>query len=125
MEHTMFRQLFGGEKRTIPSVNPQEAWKHLSAANSSSVLIDVREAWEFANGHARNAKNIPLSQLQQRLDEVPDDREVLLICQSGHRSMQAAKVLQHHGKMQVINVTGGTTVWRMHGLPMGEDKKKR
>lgn len=120
----MFRQLFGGEKSTIPSVNPQEAWKHLSAPSSSSVLIDVRETWEYAQGHARNAKNIPLSQLQQRVDEVPGDREVLLICQSGHRSMQAAKFLQRQGKSQVVNVTGGTTVWRMHGLPMGQDKSR-
>ncbi|HYL44701.1 MAG TPA: rhodanese-like domain-containing protein [Ktedonobacteraceae bacterium] len=118
----MFRQLFGGDKSRIPSVNPQEAWKQLSAASSSSMLIDVREPWEYANGHASNAKNIPLSQLQQRVDEVPGDREVLLICQSGHRSMQAAKFLSQHGKTQVVNVTGGTTVWQMHGLPMSPGK---
>ena len=120
----MFKQLFGGEKSTVLSVNPPEAWKHLSDANSSSVLIDVREPWEYANGHARNAKNIPLSQLRQRVDEVPEGREVLLICQSGHRSMQAAKLLQQQGKTHVVNVTGGTTVWQMHGLPMGQDKSK-
>ncbi|GAC1657345.1 MAG: rhodanese-like domain-containing protein [Ktedonobacteraceae bacterium] len=120
----MFKRMFGSEKKPIPSINPQEAWNHLSAATSSTVLIDVREPWEYANGHARNASNIPLSQLQQRVDEIPGNREVLLICQSGHRSMQAAKFLQQHGKTQVVNITGGTTVWQMHGLPMGQGKSK-
>ncbi len=120
----MLKRIFGGEKNAIPSINPQEAWNHLADSALSSVLIDVREPWEYTNGHARNAKNIPLSQLTQRVDEVPGDREVLLICQSGHRSMQAAKFLQQQGKTQVVNVTGGTTVWKMHGLPMGQGKSK-
>lgn len=114
----MFKRMFGGEENTVPSIAPQEAWKRLSDARSSVVLIDVREPWEYTNGHARKARNIPLSQLQQRVAEVPTDREVLLICQSGHRSMQAAKVLQRQGKTRVVNVTGGTTVWQLHRLPM-------
>lgn len=121
----MFKRMFGGEENTIPSITPQEAWKRLSDARSSVVLIDVRETWEYTNGHAREARNIPLSQLQQRVAEVPADREVLLICQSGHRSMQAAKVLQRQGKTHVVNVTGGTTVWQLHGLPMGQGESNR
>ncbi|GAC1314541.1 MAG: rhodanese-like domain-containing protein [Ktedonobacteraceae bacterium] len=121
----MVRQLFGGEKSTVPSINPQQAWKRLSDARSSAVLIDVREPWEYTDGHARDARNIPLSQLQQRVTEVPADREVLLICQSGHRSMQAAKFLQRQGKTHIVNVTGGTTVWQMHRLPMERGESKR
>ncbi|GAC1348796.1 MAG: hypothetical protein NVSMB27_17970 [Ktedonobacteraceae bacterium] len=120
----MFKRMFGSEKNPIPSMNPQESWNHLSDATSSTVLIDVREPWEYTNGHARDAINIPLSQLQLRVAEVPDDRKVLLICQSGHRSMQATKFLQQHGKTNVVNVTGGTTVWQMHGLPMSPGKSK-
>jgi rhodanese-related sulfurtransferase len=119
----MFRQLFGGAKNSIPSVNPKEAWQEL-ATNKSAVFIDVREPWEFSGGHAKGAKNIPLSQLQQRMNEVPGDREVLLICQSGSRSMQAAEFLQHNGIPQVVNVTGGTSIWRLHGLPMEGGKSK-
>jgi len=56
--------------------------------------------------------------LGQRANEAPKDRDVLLICQSGHRSMQAARLLRQRGLTRVTNVTGGTTVWKMSGLPM-------
>lgn len=113
----MFQRFFGGAN-AIAAMSVQEAWKRLSQKGSQAVLIDVREGWEYQGGHAKGAKNIPLSQIKQRLPEIPRDREILLICQSGHRSMQAAKLLHHQGIEQVLNVTGGTSVWRMHKLPM-------
>jgi rhodanese-related sulfurtransferase len=116
-EATVLQRLFGGGAK-IPSVNPREAWERLSSGPSTPVLIDVREAWEFTGGHAKGAKNIPLSQLGKRVGEVPRNREVLLICQSGNRSMTAANFLLEQGISQVFNVSGGTTVWRMHGLPI-------
>lgn len=113
----MFQRFFGGAN-AIPAVSAPEVWKRLSQNGSRPVLIDVREEWEYQRGHAKGAKNIPLSQIRQRYQELPRDREILVICQSGHRSMQAAKFLQQQGIEQVINVTGGTSVWRMHGLPL-------
>lgn len=121
----MFRSMFGGAKSSIPSVNPKEAWQKLSGSTTSSVLIDVREPWEYQGGHAKGAKNIPLGQLSQRVNEVPRDKEILLICQSGSRSMHAASMLQQANISQVFNVTGGTTVWQMHGLPMEHAQNKR
>ncbi|GAC1425550.1 MAG: hypothetical protein PVS3B3_26210 [Ktedonobacteraceae bacterium] len=112
----MLQRLFG--KSSVPSVTAQEAWMRLSEKGSNAVLLDVREPYEYKNGHARRAKNIPLSQIQQRVNEVPRDREVFLICQSGHRSMQAASVLQQQGLEKIVNVTGGTSIWRLHNLPM-------
>lgn len=113
----MLQRLFGGGAKIL-SVNPREAWERLSGGPTTPVLIDVREAWEFTGGHAKGAKNIPLSQLGKRVGEVPRNREVLLICQSGNRSMTAANFLLEQGVTQVFNVSGGTTVWRMHGLPI-------
>jgi rhodanese-related sulfurtransferase len=117
LEVSVLERLFGGSAK-IPSVNPREAWERLSDKQASAVLIDVREPGEFNGGHAKGAKNIPLSQLGKRVAEVPRNREVLLICQSGNRSMTAAHFLQKQGITQVFNVSGGTTVWRMHGLPL-------
>jgi len=114
----MFQRFFGGSNSTIPAISPPDAWKRLSQTGVKPVLIDVREGWEFKSGHAKGAKNIPLSQIQKRVGEVPRDREVLLICQSGHRSMRAARFMQNQGIEQIVNVTGGTTVWKMHGIPM-------
>lgn len=113
----MFQRFFGGAN-AIPAVSVSEAWKRLSQNSSKLVLIDVREEWEYQRGHVKSAKNIPLSQIRQRHQELPRDQEILVICQSGHRSMQAAKFLQQQGIEQVVNVTGGTSVWRMHGLPL-------
>lgn len=118
----MFDRLFGGAA-AFPSINPREAWERLSSHSSGGaqtppVLIDVREPGEFASGRAKGAKNIPMSQLAARVNEFPRNRDVLLICQSGNRSRTAAHYLQAHGIERVINVSGGTTVWRMHGLPM-------
>ncbi len=119
----MFKRLLGGSDnasrpQAIPSVNPVDAQKLLSRANEPTALIDVRERWEYARGHAKGATNIPLSQLGHRASEVPTDRDVLVICQSGHRSMQAAKMLQRHGMTRITNVLGGTSLWHMHNLPM-------
>jgi rhodanese-related sulfurtransferase len=115
----MLGRLFGtGGSASVPSVDPVEAQKRLTGGQGKAALIDVREPGEYARGHAKGARNIPLSQLSRRVNDVPADRDVLLICQSGHRSMQAAHILQQHGLTRVTNVSGGTTVWKMHRLPM-------
>jgi rhodanese-related sulfurtransferase len=113
----MFERLFRSQQEQIPSIDVREAWERLKE-HGTAVLIDVREPWEYHRGHARQAINIPLSHLQQRIAEVPTDRDVLLICQSGHRSLQAARLLQRAGFSRVVNVKGGTALWRLHGLPV-------
>jgi|SRR5579875_979139 rhodanese-related sulfurtransferase len=113
----MFKRLFDTGK-SIPSITVQEAWKRIATPKTKSMLIDVREAWEFKQGHVREACNIPLSQLGQRFREVPSDRDILLICRSGHRSLQAAKFLQARGWEQITNVSGGMVSWEMHRLPI-------
>jgi rhodanese-related sulfurtransferase len=60
-----------------------------------------------------------LSQLGQRLNEIPVNRDILLICRSGNRSLQAAKILQQQSWERVMNVSGGMSSWEMHRLPMG------
>jgi rhodanese-related sulfurtransferase len=112
----MFDRLFGGAASAVPSINVRDAWGR--ASSGGAALIDVREVYEYKRGHAKGAKNIPLSQLQQRVKEIPQDRDVLLICQSGNRSMQAARFLQQHGISRVSNVTGGTITWLSQKLPM-------
>ncbi len=113
----MFKRVFE-TKGSIPSVTVQEAWERVTAPKTTAMIIDVRETWEFRQGHARGARNIPLSQLGQRFREVPADRDVLLICRSGHRSLQAAKFLLAERWEHVTNVSGGMSSWEMHRLPM-------
>ena len=69
-------------------------------------IIDVRERVEFANGHIKNAINIPLSELRQRTNEIPKDKPVYLHCRTGQRSYNAALALQNLGYSNVYNITG-------------------
>lgn len=111
-------KLFGRNTSRLPSIRPQEAWERLTEDVQSYVLIDVREHWEFQWRHVRGSHNIPLSQFRKRLDEVPVDREVLLLCLSGHRSIVAGKMLQGRDSTRVVNIRGGVIAWLRHRLPM-------
>lgn len=114
----MFDRLFGRGTGGVPSMSPRDAWEQLTSAPRETVLIDVREPWEFARGHAKGARNIPMSQLTSRVKEFPANKDILLICQSGNRSMQAAMYLKQHGLERLWNVSGGTAVWRISQQPM-------
>ncbi len=114
----MFDRLFGRAAGSVPTISPRDAWERVTAGKGDALLIDVREVGEFARGHAKGARNVPLSQFNRRFKEIPTAKDILLICQSGHRSMQAAQILQTQGYERVSNVSGGTTVWRMSQLPM-------
>lgn len=73
---------------------------------SGACIIDVREEGEYALSHIKNAVNIPLSQIRQRLDEIPRDRPVYLHCRSSQRSYNAVLALQAHGFHNVYNISG-------------------
>jgi rhodanese-related sulfurtransferase len=109
-----------GHQGPIPEMTVGEAWQRLAAAGAepAAVLIDVREGWEYALGHAAGAVALPLSELQARAGEVPRDRDVLLICQIGQRSMLAARFLRQQGVERVFNVDGGTDAWQAAQLPV-------
>ncbi|NDI35883.1 rhodanese-like domain-containing protein [Chengkuizengella sediminis] len=80
--------------------------------NKSIILIDVREPHELKTGHIKDAVNIPLSQIRKRLDEIPEDKTVMLYCRSGFRSKKAARILKKK-KMNMIHLRGGMMSW--HG----------
>lgn len=73
---------------------------------SGACIIDVREEGEYALSHIKTAVNIPLSQIRQRLDEIPKDRPVYLHCRSSQRSYNAVMALQAHGFKNVYNISG-------------------
>jgi NADPH-dependent 2,4-dienoyl-CoA reductase/sulfur reductase-like enzyme/rhodanese-related sulfurtransferase len=69
-------------------------------------IIDVREKAEYNFGHLTNAVNIPLSEIRQRVDEIPKDRPVYLHCRSSQRSYNAVMALQNIGFKNVTNISG-------------------
>lgn len=74
--------------------------------------LDVWTAAEFKGNHIKGFKNIPLQTLNSQLNQIPKDKEVLVICQSGMRSKQAVKVLKRAGYTNVMEVRGGMNAWR-------------
>jgi rhodanese-related sulfurtransferase len=77
----------------------------------NSTLIDVRETHEFSSGHIQGAVNIPLSRLKQRFKEIPTDKELILYCQSGMYSKQAARILQQQKHKDIYHLSGGIASW--------------
>jgi len=78
---------------------------------NGAVLIDVREADEYAAGHVPTAISIPLSTVQDRVDEFRHDGTVYVICQVGGRSMRACQYLADFDIDNLVNIAGGTSGW--------------
>ena len=85
-----------------------------------ATILDVREATEFAGGHVRDAKNIPLGELKLRVGELEKSKAktIIVVCQKGARSATAAKQLEKAGFMDVIRLDGGLAAWQTLGLPL-------
>lgn len=86
-------------------------------ANEEVTLIDVRNEGEWNDGHIPQAQHIMLGYLQERIDEVPTDKPVVLQCQSGGRSAMATSILQANGIKNVTNMAGGFGAWAKEDLP--------
>lgn len=82
-----------------------EDW-HEWVDETDGVLLDVREETEWEQGTLPDAQLIPMSEIMNRLDEIPKDKPILCICRSGGRSQQVAAFLAHHG-YSVANMEGG------------------
>lgn len=103
----------------IPAVSVEEAHARLSDPGVvPPLLVDVREPNEIADVRADGMVAMPLSAFMQRHRELPTDRPLLMICQSGNRSGQATAFLLANGWPEVANVTGGTIAWLRAGLPV-------
>jgi rhodanese-related sulfurtransferase len=89
----------------------------VAALPADATILDVREADEWAAGHAPDAQHLPMSELTSRLDEVPDADPLYVICRSGGRSGRVVAFLAQQGK-PVVNVEGGMQAWQAAGKPM-------
>lgn len=85
-------------------------------ARTDVPLVDVREPHEFEAGHVPGAVNIPMSQLGERIGDLPDE-PFDVICELGGRSGRVVEALSQRG-YDVTNVAGGTSAWREAGYPV-------
>jgi len=103
--------LFGPEVETVEVTDVQRL------QTQGAILIDVREPHEWANGHVRGARLVPLGRLDRELSKLHPGRRVLFICRSGRRAARATQQAQRRG-LQAMNVRGGMLQWIQAGLPV-------
>jgi rhodanese-related sulfurtransferase len=106
----------------VPSVDVHEAARRLDQGPGGRppLLVDVREANEYATVRIPGAVLLPLSELQARYAELPRDKPLLIHCAAGKRSLVAAEFLMRNGYPDVTNVEGGIIEWQKAGLPVRE-----
>lgn len=78
-------------------------------------VLDVREQWEYDEGHIPGVVLLPLNEVPNRLDEIPQDKEVIVTCRTGNRSGQAVDFLRQNGFDNVHNMLGGIVAWEEAG----------
>lgn len=102
----------------VANLSPAEAVLMLN--RGKPLILDVRDAAEFASGHIQGAKNIPVAELATRLKEIEKFKEkpVLVHCQRGPRAKSAIKLLKAQQFNQISNLQGGLSAWVDAKLPL-------
>jgi rhodanese-related sulfurtransferase len=95
----------------IEQVGADEA---IALAQGESILLDVREQYEWDAVHVEGAKHLPMSELASRIAEVPAEASLLVMCHSGQRSLTVTEALVDAG-YQAVNVAGGILAWEQAG----------
>jgi hydroxyacylglutathione hydrolase len=98
---------------SVDVVQARERWKA-----GDVVILDVRASTEYRHGHIPGALHIPAGRLNGALDRVPRDRQVLVHCAGGNRSVTSASALLAHGFTEVADVMGGFDEWEEAGNPV-------
>ena len=84
-------------------------------ADAALVVIDVRTPGEYANGHVPGAINIPHDRIAERMAEVPQDKDVVVYCQSGRRAAMALEALADKGYTRLAHLDGDIAAWKANG----------
>ena len=101
--------IFGRPK--MAAATPAELQERLASGDKVTV-IDVRDDWEYREGHIPGSLHRPLGQISTWASEFQKDQEIYLICRSGARSASAYQYLASQGFTNLKNVTGGIIAWR-------------
>jgi rhodanese-related sulfurtransferase len=94
---------------TIPEITPAEFIARRDRGEALT-LLDVREEWELAVASVPGIVHIPMGQVADRVGELDRAREVIVMCRSGRRSLEVARLLQQNG-FKAVNLAGGILAW--------------
>lgn len=94
----------------VININNEEL-KSLITKESELVIVDVREQWEYDNGHIPEAVLIPLTNLEDNHQKLDKNSKIVLVCRSGNRSSKAANYLANKSFSNIYNFEGGMQDW--------------
>lgn len=94
-----------------------EEAKSLIESNSSIVIVDVRTREEYDSGHIEGAVLIPVSELEDRLNELSKEDELFIYCRTGNRSTNSVNILKANGYTKIFHLKDGITAWIQAGYP--------
>lgn len=107
-----------------PGLSPAELQERL-ATPGAPLVIDVRMPAEFGVAHVPGAKNIPLDEIERRLDEFRSENGVLIYCINGSRTRQAEPLLYNNGIDNVYHLEGAFQAWMREQLPIEKGGVKK
>ena len=95
-----------------------EATRLMNTGNA--LVLDIRDTGEFSGGRIPKSKNIPLAEIDKRLDEISrfKDKPVIATCRSNNRAGSASRLLKKHGFADVYQLAGGFGAWQQASLPV-------
>jgi rhodanese-related sulfurtransferase len=102
---------------TVPLPDEISVADTAAKRDAGAFILDVRTPDEWNEYHIPGATLIPLDQLETRLNEVPKDKEVVVVCRSGNRSKPGRDALKAAGYTRVTSMIGGLNEWKSAGLP--------
>jgi rhodanese-related sulfurtransferase len=112
----IFRIAGATERTALPlEISLQEAHRKYQ---QGAFLLDVREQHEWDEYHVPDSKLIPLGELDQRLREIPRNKDIVVICRNGNRSQEGRDILLQAGFTRVTSMAGGIAEWEMLNFPI-------
>ncbi len=90
----------------------------MTKQNPETYLLDVRTLGEYVQKRIKGAKLIPIDQIQNRINEIPKNRPVIVYCETGMRSAQVGRYLDSLGFKSVFNLSQGIMGWQVRGYPI-------
>lgn len=121
----LLQDLLSNSFNKFESVSPLIAVTKMNSDNTK--VLDIRDANEFVKSHIENAINLPLDKLEERISslEKHKNQPLIVVCQTGARSVSACKILTKAGFEQVFNLNGGMQSWEDNKLPIKISNKTK
>jgi rhodanese-related sulfurtransferase len=115
-------KLPAAEKQTktqteVNNISPKQAKELMDKAKDVFVL-DVRTEKEYKEVHIKDAHLIPIQELEQNINKIPEDKKVIVHCAAGKRSARACEILKNKGLKELYNLAGGISKWQAEGYPV-------